>query len=44
MILILLLLRCNHDLILKLLQKEIATLMKDGFLQIVSKLEVYQEL
>ena len=44
MALILFLLFCNHnDLILKLHQKKIATLMKGGFLQVESKLEVYQE-
>ena len=44
MVLILLPLLCNHNnLILKLDQKKIATLMKGGFLQTESKLEVYQE-
>ena len=44
MVLTLLLLLCNHDnLILKLHQKKIATWMKDGFIYVVSKLEVYQE-
>ena len=40
-VLVLSLLLCNHDnLILKLLQKNIATLMKGSFLYVVSKLEV----
>ena len=44
MMLILLHLLCNHDdLILKLHQNELATMMKGGFLWVVSKLEVYQE-
>ena len=44
MVLILLPHLCNHNnLVLKLHQTKIATLMKGGFLQIESKLEVYQE-
>ena len=44
MVLILLPLFCNHNnLILKPLQKKIATLMKGDLLQVESKLEVYQE-
>ena len=44
MVLILLLLLCDQDnLILKLRQKKIATLMNGDFLYIVSKFEVYQE-
>ena len=44
MVLILLLLLCDHDnLILKLRQKKIATLMNGDFLYVVSKFEVYQE-
>ena len=43
LLLIFLLFFCNHDnLILKLHQKKIAASMKDGFSEVVSKLEVYQ--
>ena len=43
MVLILFLLIFNHDNLILKLQQKIATLMKDGFLQVDSKLEVYQE-
>ena len=44
MVLILLPLFCNHNnLILKLHQKEITTVMKGGFLLVESKLEFRQE-
>ena len=44
MVLVLLSLLCNHDiLILKQHQNKIATLVKGGFLQLDSKLEMYQE-
>ena len=44
LVVILLSLLCNHtSLILKLHQKENATLIKDGFLLADSKLKVYQE-